>query len=137
MPEERYIDHRRVYVSKTAGRLRGAAHFIGRFFSRRNVAHAFHTVTGGFRGYAAFFAALFVVQLVFWSGMAFADMRLATAKKEAYDAADCHVIVDGISDSEKSAIENGRLWVAQHLEPSERMYESYTFEKYYAERCEV
>ena len=133
MPEERYIDHRRVYVSKTAGRLRGAAHFIGRFFSRRNVAHAFRTVTGGFRGYAAFFAALFVVQLVFWSGMAFADMRLATAKKEAYDAADCHVIVDGISDSEKSAIENGRLWVAQHLEPSERMYESYTFEKYYAD----
>lgn len=130
MFEEKYVDHKRVYVLKPAKGLKNALGFLGRFFSRRNVSCAFRSVTRDFREYLPFFAACFALQLIFWAGMVYADIRLATAKKEAYAAADCHVIVDGLTSDEKAAIENGRLWVAQHLSPSERMYESYSFEAY-------
>ena len=127
MFEEKYVDHKKVYVWKTGERLRRARHFLGRFFSWRNLAHAFRAVTGGFREYLPFYIACFAVQLIFWSGIFYSDTIMETSRAEAYAAADCHVVVDGLSNYEKTVIENGKLWVNQHLEPEERMYESYEF----------
>lgn len=132
MFEEKYVDHRRVYVFKPGTRLKNALGFLSRFFSWRNVSCAFRSVTRGFSEYLPFFAACFALQFIFWAGMVYTDLRLATERREAYAAADCHVIVDGLTSDEKTAIENGRLWVAQHLTPDKRMYESYSFESYKA-----
>ena len=57
MLEEKYVDHKRVYVLKPAKGLKNALGFLGRFFSRRNVSCAFRSVTRGFREYLPFFAA--------------------------------------------------------------------------------
>ncbi len=130
MLEEKYVDHKRVYVFKPADRLRNALGFLGRFFSLRNLTTAFRSVTRGFFEYIPFFAACFALQLIFWAGMTYSDMRLETATREAYASSDCHIIVDGLTSDERAAIENGRLWIAGQLSPEKRMYESYYFEEY-------
>lgn len=133
MFEEKYVDHRRVYVFSPIKRLKRAVGFLGRFFSWHNISCAFRSVTRGIGEYLPFFAACFALQLIFCAGMTYVDVRLATELREAYSAADCHVIVDGLTPEEMTAIENGRLWVAQHLSPDKRMYESYSFEQYKAD----
>lgn len=130
MFEEKYVDHRRVYVFKPARRFKNVLGFLGRFFSRRNLVAAFRAVTRGFGEYLPFFASCFLVQLIFWSGMIYSDVKLQSAKDEAYASADCHVIVDGLNGDERAAVENGRLWISSQLSPSDRMYESYYFEEY-------
>lgn len=130
MLEEKYVDHKRVYVFKPADRLRNALGFLGRFFSLRNLTTAFRSVTRGFLEYLPFFAACFALQLIFWAGMTYSDVRLETATREAYASNDSHIIVDGLTSDERAAIENGRLWIAGQLSPEKRMYESYYFEEY-------
>lgn len=130
MLEEKYVDHKRVYVFKPAANIRSALGFLGRFFSLRNLTTAFRSVTRGFFEYFPFFAACFALQLIFWAGMTYSDIRLESAIDEAYASSDCHLIVDGLTSDERTAIENGHLWIASQLSPEKRMYESYDFDEY-------
>ncbi len=70
---------------------------LKRIFSPRNFSLGFRSVISGFREYAAFFAAVFIVQLLFWWVVINADSKAATMKKEALDSCSFDVAYFGMN----------------------------------------
>lgn len=103
---------------------------LKRIFSPRNFSLGFRSVISGFREYAAFFAAVFIVQLLFWSVVINADSKAATMKKEALDSCSFDVAYFGLTGNEWTAIYNSQFMIADYLTESERGYVSYEAEEY-------
>ncbi len=114
-----------------------AATFIRRFFAWRNIRHAFAGVIKGARGYAVFYAALILIQSLFWTVWLICDSRIAAMRAEADSGCDWNVTVEGLTHDEWVECYNGSLMFADEQKPSERGYVSYTVSSYYNAQSEV
>lgn len=104
--------------------------FWGRVLSPRNLKHAFKSVLGGFREYVPFFAALLIVQCLFWAVVINADSRAETLRHEAFDHCTYDISVEGLTSDEWSSFFNRNFMIKDNLSPSARGYESYEAETY-------
>ncbi len=127
--KDKYVDHKLVRYTPIDA-IRDAVGFVVRFFTISNVKHAFRSVLGGFREFAVFFLAVFISQLLFWCPMLAMEARVDAVKTEAYNSADYHIRIDGMTNAEWSAYYNDTFIITDTYGPEFRMYESYEYLSY-------
>ncbi len=127
--KDKYVDHKLVRYTPIDA-IRDAAGFVARFFTPTNMKHAFRSVIGGFREFAVFFFAVYIVQLLFWCPMLAMESRCDAVKKEAYAAADYHLLIDGFTDSEWSYYYNNTFIITDTFRAEDRPYKSYEYDSY-------
>lgn len=127
---DKYVDH--VLVRYTlADFLKDACEFLRRFFSPKNPVHYIRTAITGFREYLVFFIALLIVQGLFWCSAIYTDSRIGTLKRDAEVRNEYTLRIDGISDQHWTELYNGYFYVHDNLEENDRLYSSYSANKYY------
>lgn len=127
--KDKYVDHVLVrYTPRQA--FKDAVGFVARFFTFSNLKHGFRSVISGFREFFVFFFAMLLVQLMFWFPTLALEARTATLKQEAYAAADYHLKIDGLSNSDWTTYYNDTFIITDTYDVEDRMYESYTCSSY-------
>lgn len=127
--KDKYVDHVLVrYTPRQA--IKDAAGFVARFFTSANLKHGFRSVISGFREFSVFFLAMTLVQLLFWCPTLMMESRTSTIKKEAYDAADYHIRIDGMTSNEWSAYYNDTFIITDTFDKDDRLYDSYEYSSY-------
>ncbi|MGM9642748.1 MAG: FtsX-like permease family protein [Eubacteriales bacterium] len=127
--KDKYVDHKLVRY-KPIDALRDAASFVARFFTFTNFKHALRSVIGGFREFAVFFFAVFLVQMLYWCPMLAMETRCEALKSEAYAAADYHLLIDGLSADEWTDYYNKTFIISDTFRPEDRAYKSYEYSTY-------
>jgi len=110
--------------------------FFRRFFSFQNIKHAFRSVITGFKEYSVFFAALLIIQSLFWLGWMNYD-RYATVEYDNSRACQYNLLLEGYTNQEWVNLYNGILVVTDNQKPETRGYESYETSTYYGAPGEV
>ncbi len=129
--KEYYINHKRITpIFVPFYKLRGFLNSVDRFFTVQNFKHALVSVKRGWRSFGLFFAALFLLQSMFWCFAVFASSNDASLSKvsptESYT-----VMVDNMTDAEWVAIYNRvEFRESERMSPEDRGYESVEYEEY-------
>ncbi len=122
--KDRYVDHKLVRYTPIDA-IRDAVDFVVRFFTFSNVKHAFRSVIGGFKEFAVFFFAIFIVQMLYWCPMQAMETRCAVIKEEAYASADYHLLIEGLTNDEWINYYNTSFIISDTFRPEDRLYKSY------------
>ena len=97
----------------------------GKGLGRRSARNSIKTVFFNFTEYLSFFVALFIIQSLFWILCFTTYSNIVNEIKTIESLYDCHIVIDGIDASERSAIEN-ELYLKSFL--VDRNFEEYRFE---------
>lgn len=127
--KDRYVDHKLVRYT-VFDAISDFLKFLKRFFSKNNLLNSIKNAFGGFREYFVFFAALLLVQMLFWSSVIFTDSRIATLRHDASDKNEYDVLICGLDESEWTKLYNSEFYIKDNLAVGERLYESYSYETY-------
>lgn len=124
-----YVDHVRVRknpIELIVELITSAISWLKRFFAFRNIKQGMRFVTSSFGEFSTFIIAVFLLQVMFWTTVLALDSREATIKAEAYQSADYHIRISGLTTQEWASIENDNFYVANHQDIADRLYVSYT-----------